>query len=71
VNAGGTRVGGAIPTNTHGGNLSECYMQGASHLVEAVRQLRAQSHNQVAGAEVALYASGMGYAPMGGVLLTR
>lgn len=69
VRARETRVGGRIPLNTHGGNLSEAYMQGASHLVEAVRQLRGTASNQVPDAETALYASGMGYAPMGGVLL--
>jgi acetyl-CoA acetyltransferase len=71
VTTGETRLGGRIPVNTHGGNLSETYLQGASHVVEAVRQLRGESHNQVEGARRALYASGMGYAPMGGVLLTR
>jgi len=33
-------VGGRIPTNTEGGNLSYAYMQGWSQVAECVRQLR-------------------------------
>ncbi len=68
---GNIRREGSIPVNTHGGNLAEVYLQGITHLLEGVRQLRGTSCNQVEGADVALYASGIGAAPGGGVLLRR
>jgi acetyl-CoA acetyltransferase len=62
---------GSIPVNTHGGNLSEAYIIGMTHVREAVEQLRGVAVNQVDGAEIALVTGGPASLPVSSTLLRR
>ncbi len=65
VASGATGQGGAIPTNTGGGQLSAWYATGFTPLAEAIWQLRgAGGETQISGAEVALVS---GHGGNGGV----
>jgi len=50
VRDGEIQLGGRLPINTSGGLLSETGMPGLQLVIEAVRQMRGASHNQVKGA---------------------
>src|SRR5438105_2506426 len=70
VQSGAIRYeGGSIPVNTHGGQLSEAYIIGMTHIAEAVEQIRGTAINQVKGAELALATGGPATLPVSGLLL--
>ena len=54
--SGALRMGGALPTNTSGGQLSEAHVEGMLQIVEGARQLQGVygADRQVPGAEIAL-----------------
>jgi acetyl-CoA acetyltransferase len=68
---GRTQIGGELPVNTHGGNLSSAHGRGMTHLAEAIEQLRGRATNQVTDAEVALVTGSPATIPLSAVLLRR
>lgn len=65
---GAIELDGRLPVNPHGGQLGEAYIHGMNGIVEAVRQVRGSSVNQVAGAGPVLVTAGTGV-PTSGLLL--
>jgi acetyl-CoA acetyltransferase len=60
---------GSLPVNTHGGNLSEAYIIGMTHVKEGVEQVRGTAVNQVEDAKVALVTGGPASIPVSSLLL--
>jgi acetyl-CoA acetyltransferase len=70
VESGAIRYrGGSIPVNTHGGQLSEAYIIGMTHIVEGVEQIRGTAVNQVPDAKLALVTGGPAALPVSGLIL--
>jgi acetyl-CoA acetyltransferase len=65
------QVEGAVPLNTHGGNLNEAYIIGLTHVAEAVEQVRGTAINQVEDCEFALSSGGPASLPVSGMILRR
>jgi acetyl-CoA acetyltransferase len=67
---GHLELDGALPTNTHGGQLGEAYLHGVNGIAEAVRLIRGESVNQPDGVEHVLVTAGTGVPTSGLVLGT-
>jgi len=65
---GRLEIGGALPTLTSGGGLSEAYVHGFNLIIEAVRQLRGTSVNQVPDCKATLVTGASGVATSAAVL---
>jgi acetyl-CoA acetyltransferase len=71
VASGAIRINGTMPINTDGGQLSGGYVWGMTHIREAVRQLRGESPNPVAGAKHVLVTGGPSTLPMSALIVSR
>jgi len=68
VKDGALEVGGRLPCNTHGGQLSEAYIHGMNGVNEGVRLIRGTSLNQPAKNDHVLVTAGVGVPTSGMVL---
>jgi acetyl-CoA acetyltransferase len=59
ASSGALDLNGSLPFNTAGGNLSEGYLHGMTHIAEGVRQIRGTSTSQAARADTCLVTSGL------------
>jgi len=70
IKHGNLEVGGRLPTNTHGGQLSEAYIHGVNGVNEGVRLIRGTSVNQPKRADHVLVTAGVGV-PTSAMILGR
>jgi acetyl-CoA acetyltransferase len=68
VQNGNLEVGGRLPSNTHGGQLSEAYIHGVNGIAEGVRLIRGTSTNQPEKNDTVLVTGGVGV-PTSGMIL--
>ncbi len=68
IRDGRIEIGGALPINTHGGQLGEAYIHGMNGIAEGVRQVRGTAVNQVPDVEHVLVTAGTGV-PTSGIIL--
>ena len=60
IRDGALERGGRLPTNTHGGQLSEAYIHGINGVNEGVKLVRGTSVNQPDKSEHVLVTAGIG-----------
>jgi acetyl-CoA acetyltransferase len=70
IKNGNIEMGGGLPVNTHGGQLSEAYLHGMNGVNEGVRLIREISVNQPARADHVLVTGGVGV-PTSGMILGK
>jgi acetyl-CoA acetyltransferase len=68
IKNGNLELGGRLPTNTHGGQLSEAYIHGMNGVNEGVRLIRGTSLNQPEKNDHVLVTGGVGV-PTSGMIL--
>jgi acetyl-CoA acetyltransferase len=70
VKNGNVGLGGRLPINTHGGQLSEAYVHGVNGVIEGVRLIRGDSVNQPPKNDHVLVTAGIGV-PTSGMILGK